>query len=192
VDYPLHLDHEDGSVTSLDNPRAVQTRLEAAFPRAVRTTVLESDAKSLFCKAEGAMYGDGAVWVALVGEGTAQRYRVISVNLPDGDPPGGAPAVDFICDAARHRVVIDTSRAGAVRYRAWTKPHPLTDPPDIELAGAVRGEGTGSCAHAIWTFKGPKAVYTVTERGCSEAATDDIGELRVATPGQADLHWPCY
>lgn len=177
VRYPLKLNHDDGSTTSLGNPRAIQTRFEVAFPEAVRKAVIDQGAKDLFCNDSGIMYGSGQVWVTPTTEGALPRYRIWAVNLPPGDEgavKAGEPALEFVCDTEELRAAVNSNADGVYHYRAWTKPHFVLDPPDVEVkTGKIRSEGTGPCAYSIWTFESGDSEISVSELGCTEGPVDD-------------------
>jgi len=125
------------------------------------------------------------------------RYEVIAINLPHSQ---GAirefPKLDFVCDAEEHRVVVDLNFEGTPRYRAWNKPRPLTEPPDLEIeAGTKDHHGTGPCRHPGWTFRVGEAEYALYGHGCSSesdpAPERSRGWLEVKA-GPKTQHWWCY
>lgn len=197
VEFPLRLNLPDGTVMSLVNPRALQTQLGLAFPPAVRKAILESRPTDMIHRASGTGYRGGVAWVELVGSDDSERYRLTTVNLPGQDAPslaGAAPRLEFVCDAAKHRAIVD-SAGDTPRYRVWNKPRSVTEEPDLEIrAGSRDFEGTTPCTHAIWTFRSGTAVYTVEELGCAEG--DETGrakgELIVKLAPDRELRWWCF
>jgi hypothetical protein len=76
----------------------------------------------------------------------------------------------FVCDTNRHHVVIDQDVDGSPRYRAWNKPHPLNQKPDVEIRrGTEETAGTDPCVNTTWTFKRGTVEYSVSD---SAACTD--------------------
>jgi len=197
VSFPLRINHAR-AVMRLDNARAVQARLAEVFPPAVRSAILEQSLETISCRYAGIMYGDGRVWVHLVRKEGSQRYRIAVINLPsDGAerPTPGEPELRFVCDAQKHRVVIDAVARGRARYRSWTKPRPVTDPPDVEIAsGSEDFEGTGSCTQPVWKFETADRAYLVREHvGCAEGPVPEgaTGELYMSAAGK-ERRWWCY
>jgi hypothetical protein len=137
VDFPLRVNFGDGTTISLNNPMAVQQRFQEVFPDALRAAVIKRKPEDLFCRDDGIMYGSGELWIHLVGQGEARHFAVATVNVPAGDRKVTAPAtpVLFVCNADKHRIIVDMSSDGGVRYRSWNKPRSLADKADIVVAG---------------------------------------------------------
>jgi len=198
VAFPLGVNHPDGSKILLGNAAALQSRFSEVFTPTVRSAVLKQKLDAVFCNYTGIMYGKGEVWIRADVQGKELRYRVAAVNLPAGDikqPIPRAPKLLFVCDAEAYRVVIDSIAGGTLRYRAWNKPRSLTAKPDMEIAsGAQDTEGTGPCAHGIWTFKKGSAEYTVSTLGCTEGSPPPgvTGDLEVSIGGKPEHRWWCY
>ncbi len=197
VSFPLRVHHADGSATTLANARALQTRFDQVLPQPVRSAVLDQKLETLFCKYTGVMYGRGEIWIRLLGQDESQRYRITTINLPATGgqrSTGDEPRLEFVCDAQRQRVVIDTLPSGELRYRSWLKPSLLGGKPDAELSpGAAHLAGTSPCTHALWTFKTDETEVTVSELGCTEGSVPSgvTGRLEVAVAGEARSWW-CY
>ncbi|WP_287728442.1 hypothetical protein [Burkholderia sp.] len=76
----------------------------------------------------------------------------------------------FICDTDKHHVVIDHIADGVLRYRAWNKPRPVEQKPDVEVRGGMESTGgTDPCVSTDWSFKRGNIVYWVSD---SAACTD--------------------
>src|SRR5580658_3671217 len=128
------------------------------------------------------------------------RYAVATVNLPEGTHSSKtqiAGRVEFVCDADKHRAIVDTEASGAPHYRAWNKPRSLTEKPDMEISkGKKDYEGSGPCAQIIWTFTTGVTKFVVEgPGGCHEDShqppADTQGRLKVSTPGTPDVSWWC-
>src|SRR5262249_5445618 len=144
------------------------------FPDDIRKNVLKPKT-GMVCTITGIGYGAGSIWVEQARQGSAERYGIASVNLPEStynDPvrgPRQSESLQFIWRADRHRVVIDTEN-GKPRYRSWSRPKFATEHPDLELrAGSMMVEGTAPCTHAVWSFKNGSMTYSVSELGCTQA-----------------------
>jgi hypothetical protein len=191
VTYPLRID-EDRGTYSLDDPAAIQSHFQDVFPPSVRSAVIDQKPEGFFCNAEGVMYGNGEVWVVP----TAVGYAIKVINLPVTGP---APAskIEFACNAEKHRIVIDAPSNGTVRYRAWDRPRPLTDKPDMEIPDGKQGsEGTGPCRYPVWTFTRGVTQYTVSGiGGCSPSPSQPPGArgtLEVTAAGKSLARSWCY
>ena len=161
VRFPLTVNDEDGS-TSLNNPAALKTHFQEVFNPEVRKAILDQPAKEQGCMIEGVMYGPGVIWV----NGSERGYAIEVVNREAtrhfSAAQSKAPKIKYICQTQTHRIVIDTVEGGALRYRAWNKPRPVTEAPDLEIAkGEGTFEGTNVCAYPAFTFKNGAAAYRV-------------------------------
>jgi len=190
----LRVNDERGGY-DVDDARSLQLRFGQIFTQPIRDAVLKEKPEMISCVSGGLMYGDGIVWVELTGK----RYAVKTVNIPQSDrrPESPARVVEFVCNADKHRIIVDALGDGAPRYRAWTKPHSLMDKPDLEISGGKREfEGTGVCAYARWTFTSGGATYSLDgPGGCFESTkqppAESRGSLEVSLPGKADVNWWC-
>jgi hypothetical protein len=186
---------DDRGSFRLDDPRSLQLRFQEIFTPAVRETVLKEKPEKLWCNYNGVSYGNGVVWVNYA----SQRYAIETVNVPPSADAARPPerTVEFVCNADKHRVIVDAVGDGAPRYRAWTKPHSLTEKPDLEIAVGKRElQGTGACAYAIWRFtsngtefdlEGPEACYEESH----PPPADSNGMLEVSVPGKPTVSWWC-
>ncbi len=179
----------------VQDAQSLQLRFQEVFTPAVRDKVLKQRPETLSCVANGVMYGDGVVWVNYTG----QRYVIAAVNVPASSHAPKSPEriVEFVCDADKHRVIVDAVSGGAPRYRAWTKPHSLTEKPDLEIAGGKREfQGSGVCAYTIWSFTSGGTEFDVDEpQACYEEShpppADSTGMLEVSVPGKPTVSWWC-
>ena len=165
VQFPLRINDSNGSY-SLNDPAELQSRLQEVFPTAIRTVVLNQQPATLFCNYSGIMYGKGDVWITRTNHG----YAIQVVNLPQvrgNEERRTGPKLEFACQTEKSRIVIDVDVTGARRYRAWTKPHPPTGEPDLEISKGSKGfEGMGVCAYPFWTFSTNTTTYTIRGIGC--------------------------
>jgi hypothetical protein len=178
----------------LKDTGSLELRFEEVFPAKLRQLVLKERPEELACVSSGLMYGAGSVWVQFIG----QRYAITSVNVPSPpDRTKSSSTVEFVCDADKHRVIVDTSGDAILRYRAWSKPRSLLDKPDLQILGGKRGsEGSGSCRYTTWTFTRDGVNYSLDgPGGCFEQGheppSDSNGSLTVMIPGKADTSWWC-
>ena len=193
VNSSLRINDDRGSYY-LDDPTSLQLRFQEIFPPNVRDIILKQRPETVWCNYTGIMYGDGVVWVTFTGH----RYAIETVNLPVASRPTRNPmgAVKFVCDADKHRVIIDTGTDGLPRYRAWNKPRSLTEKPDMEIANGKQDyEGSGPCRYTTWTFTVGGATYFLHgPGGCYEDShqpADSNGSLDVSVPGKPDVSWWC-
>lgn len=194
VKLPLRLNHPDGSVTSLANPRALQVGLDAAFPPEVREKIQATTGGDLI-RRDMVGYEDGVIWVEdLSGEEEPPRFRVAVVNLPGPDGDRAARVLAFVCDTGKHRVIVEANAEGKARYRSWNAPRSPLGKPDLVLEGSGGAEGTSGCAHFVWTFRADKRTeITVAELGCGEEEppAGAHGELVVTIGDDVKSSW-CY
>lgn len=157
VELPLRVNYADGSTISLTNARSIQTRFEEVFPPALRDAVLNTKLHDIDCTSEGAMYGRGRLWVQAASSSESTIYRIFVVNLPDAAPAsnrGTGWNLDFTCDTKKARIAIDSDASRLPRYRAWVKPHSISDPPDTVITGGSEDyPGTGACRSRAWSFQ---------------------------------------
>lgn len=191
VEFPLSLNHGDGAKTAFVNPTALILRFREAFPEDVRTAVLQQRASELFCNARGIAYGEGRVWVEVSGGPKRPQYRVATVNLKTLDDDR-ARTLAYVCETEKHRVAVDSDGDWA-RYRAWEKPRSPIEPPSLELLGSQSVEGSGECAHPVWTFDDAGTRIVVSEGGCSDEHDEAVtGDLSIQAAGKPEQAWKCY
>ncbi len=194
VGFPLRVNGGKGT-TLISNAASLQARFQDVFPSAVRSAVLDEPVESVWCSYRGIMYGNGRLWAGVTMEG---RYQLTAINLPDVETEEATkPKLDFVCDAEKHRVVIDLNADDTPRYRSWNKPRSLTEPPDLEVATGTKDyEGTGPCAHPIWRFQAGDAEFTIDRGGCFADSNPPLpqgyrGSLEVKV-GRKSQSWTCY
>ncbi len=197
VRFPLTVNDDGGSI-SLDDAAALKTHFQEVFTPAVRKAILDQPSKDQGCMPEGVMYGSGVVWV----NGSKHGYAIDVVNR-DAVPPyrvnRSVPKIKYVCQTETHRIVIDALAGGALRYRAWNKPRPVTEEPNPEIANGVGTfEGTDVCAYPVYTFKNGAAAYRVAGGlGClgdnePGPPKDATGSLEVTIAGKPPAHAWCY
>jgi hypothetical protein len=192
---PLQVNYSDGSAIAIRNAATLQSHFAEIFPAAVVTAIIERKDGGPTCMHDGVMYARGGVWVGLVGEGEGRRFRVTTVNVPATKAVSQTSQIDFVCDAAKHRVVIDSVGRDKPRYRAWNKPRPTSGAPDLEIKdGNLQVEGTYPCTRSIWTFRKGRASFEVDSLGCTDGTPPKgaLGELTVSAGAKATQHWWCY
>ena len=185
---------DDRGSYSIEDARSLQQRFQDIFGSKIREIVSRERPQDLTCLSDGVMYGAGAVWVTFTGE----RYAISAVNIPSEGhaPKSQQKIVEFVCNADKHRVIVDAVGEGAPRYRAWTKPHSLDDKPDLEIPDGKREfDGSGPCAYTSWTFSKAGATYSLHgPGGCYENShqppTDSNGSLDVSVSGK-EVSWWC-
>lgn len=196
VNFPLRVNGGQGGTIALNNVAALQARFSEVFPKPIREAVLNQDAKTIFCSYQGIMYGTGQVWVGPRGS----TWGVFTVNLPHTrgkEKSADWPKLEMVCNAEKHRVIVDSDGEGRLRYRAWNRPRFVKDEPDLEIAeGTQTVEGRGLCAYNVWTFKDGEAEIQLSGLGCSPDSspppTGATGSLDILIPGQPTLTWWCY
>lgn len=200
VFFPLSLNYGQDVSVSIDNPATLQAKFNMAFPPEVRDAVLNEDPTKVWCSYQGIMYGNGAVWANDIGKTMETvRFVVESVNLPESISDQPLPKkgkLDFICNTAKHQVIVDEPDGAALRYRAWKKAQPITDKPDMEIdAGVDDFQGTGPCAAHVWEFKKGDTEFDVSELGCTgdpQPPEGAKGELLVLIKGDIKQTDWCY
>ena len=194
VYFPVRVNHQ-GTTIYIEDAATLQARFQEIFPAAVRSTVLNQEPETVFCTWSGIMYGNGRVWL----RATDQRYALSTINLPDKndkDRTGRAPQLNFVCNTEAHRVAIDTDSSRQIRYRAWKVPRSVTDKPDVEISsGTLDIQGTGPCAHRVWSFTTGDTEVTALTHGCSPDSSPPPegtrGSLEISVSGETK-HWWCY
>jgi hypothetical protein len=195
VHFPLRV-NSDGGKTSLDDPEALQAHFQEVFPEKVRKAIMDQNPAQIMCRDQGIMYGNGEVWVNVARFGFA--IEVINLEAPPLAKPSNH-RTEFVCQTDKYRIVVDSDASRVPRYRAWSKPRPITDNPDVEISkGDSSFEGTGLCAYPVWTFKSGKAVYQVEGAlGCfgdSEPGPpkDAKGRLEIQSADQSKATGWCF
>ena len=167
--YPFRVNDERGSYY-LHDAASFSARAQEIFTPAVRDVVLKQRVETIWCNYSGIMYGDGVVWVNPKDEG----FAIEAVNVPSNTrsrSPISHP-VEFACNAEKHRVIVDHSSNGNLRYRSWNNPRSALEKPDLEISGGKEQfEGTGTCAHKLWQFSSGSADFTAAEIGACDPDT---------------------
>lgn len=99
----------------------------------------------------------------------------------------------FICHNSDIHVVV--SRSGnTLHYTAWPDGGSRSRPALRLRGGVERVEGSGVCAHPVWTFRSGPYRYQVSEGGCysDEAPEDYTGSVTVSRNGETVSHFYCY
>jgi hypothetical protein len=196
VQFPLLVNDESGTI-SINNAGALKAHFQEVFTSAVRKTILDDKSNSFECNVEGIGYASGVIWV----EPSPRGYAIKTVNRDAPSFPKRNPIVphtEYVCQTQSHRIVIEKTADGALRYRSWNRPKLVTEAPDLEIArGKQTFEGSDVCAVPVWTFTSGAAVYTVGGAlGCydsnhppPEGAT---GDLNVTIAGKSVSNAWCY
>jgi hypothetical protein len=188
VRYPLRIKDSQGSYYIKD-AASLQGRFDAIFPDAIRRAIIEQQFENIGCNWAGIMYGNGKVWVNVGDHG----YAIVAVNIPAASRQNKSGRVLFACRADQYRVIVDIGGDEKPRYRVWENMRSIVEHPDLEIAGGKEAiEGTGSCAHTIWTFKNGTRLTTVEELGCfpdsNQPPETATGQL-IISPGEKEEKW---
>jgi hypothetical protein len=173
VSYPLRVNGPGRGSYVIPNPRTLQEQFLHVFPPQLKAAVLGTPQRDVSCMSAGVMYGDGALWIQPVLTAGRLSYRIQTINLPGESQPAlrDGHLLEFVCETAQHRVIVDYEEQSNYRYRAWNKPHAITEKPDIEItSGSQAFEGTGQCGHQMWIFTRGNTRYTVSELGCTDGS----------------------
>jgi hypothetical protein len=113
---------------------------------------------------------------------------------PPSQPPGDAQVMR--CATTRHEIVIDRdASSGLVRYRAWNRPKPQSERPDMEVQpGQIIASGTGACRSTTYRFERGDTVYEVDDSvGCLEQRPPEnaVGQLQVLIRGEVKASYWC-
>ncbi len=113
---------------------------------------------------------------------------------PPSQPPGDAPLMR--CATTRHEIVIDRDTSSRlVRYRAWNRPKPQSEPPDMEVQpGEIIAGGTGTCRSTRYRFERGDTVYNVDNSvACLEERPPEnaVGQLQVLIRGEVKASYWC-
>lgn len=191
VEYPLRVNDGAGSFY-IHDPASLQGHFGEIFTPAVRKAILQQHVDAEDCGEYTMMYGSGNVWVTLYERG----YRISSINASTRREQSKA-LVEFACRTDVSRMVVDSQASGSSRLRGWNIGRLLTQKPDIELIGGKKEiEGTGSCTHAVWTFRSGATEFHLSEgRACypdsNEPPADALGQFSKHTGQNDESRW-CY
>jgi hypothetical protein len=186
VTFPLRVNDAGGTI-SLDDAAALKTHFQEVFTPAVRKEILGDKTEKTGCNEEGLDYARGVIWV-----NASRRGYAIEVVNRDAVPPykfgRDAPTINYVCQTQTHRVVVDTTADGVLRYRSWNKPRPVIEIPDLVISkGKDAFEGTQLCAIPIYTFKNGDTEYQVEGgTGCDPGVPNDATGRLSVTVGDKD------
>ncbi len=163
TEFPLRVD-DSGGAYFIHEGRSLAGHFDQIFTPEIRKAILSTTRDEIWCNYTGIAYGSDRVWINVTDKG----FFVMTVNLPGNH--AAAPrerTVEMSCSTDRLRILIDSDKNGVPRYRSWSKQRSLFDPPDLEIAtGKGDIEGTGPCAHHLWSFHAGKAEIRLEEPGC--------------------------
>jgi hypothetical protein len=197
VIYPLRV-NRDGRTIIVDGREEFVRDSARIFTASARKDI--AGQHGFFCRDDGLMYGAGTVWVGVVPAADAEpeRYGVRAVNVPEIDPTRTpsrkSPELKLRCVAPAYTVVVEDVGDDTLRYRSWRSGQSTTARPDLVLErGTMRAEGTGACAHAIYTFENGDTTYDVSELGCTDGSepSDATGWLTISRRGRQLAEWLC-
>ncbi|HEY9842248.1 MAG TPA: hypothetical protein V6D23_17420 [Candidatus Obscuribacterales bacterium] len=182
VNYPLRVNGPGRGTILISDPQALKSYFQTVFTPQLRARLLKTTTRDVSCMVKGIMYGGGELWAQpVLLEAGKFAYRVDAINLLEPEPVN-QDRLDFVCETAYHRIVIDTVK-DTQRYRSWNKPRSLTARPDVEIgAGSLDWQGTGVCAYSNWSFRSGTAGYVV-----HEASPCGSGDETVASRGSLDV-----
>lgn len=179
IDFPLRIADGRGSYY-IHDVRALEGHFEQIFTPAIRTAILATKWDGIECNYVAIRYGEKPViWVDAIDRG----FFLSGVNLRD-DGTGDWEAekhAGLACVTGEWKVLVDSNKKTAVRYRAWKNTRSLFESPDVEIAsGKESVEGTGPCAHREWSFQTSSMEVHLEEPGC-------YGEVAPPSNAQARL-----
>jgi hypothetical protein len=196
VEYPLSISVQEGDYL-IPNANSFSLHFAKIFPESLRKQIISEPFEEIFCTNDGIAYLHGLVWI----DATHHNYRLQSVSLPQtGKETAPARRIDLVCRTPRLKAIADSdpkSRNSESRLRIWNAPHSISVEPDLTMPGKESMEGTGSCRHSFWKFKGQTAEISIDDaRGCFERGSDPpkgtIGRITITdSKGQETSDW-CY
>jgi hypothetical protein len=184
IGFPLRVNTSKGQLL-IPDAESLAGHYSEIFTPGVRSEVLATVTDDYICRYdEGLGYKRGIIWVSTDGH----RFTLGTVNLRDQQAESKEPALIFACETKTHRIAIDELEGGGFRYRSWNKPKSLSTAPDLDLAqGKQEYEGSGVCAHSVYTFTSGQAVYQVEGGlGCTDGSEPSkaTGHLSVTIGGK--------
>lgn len=192
--YPFTSELQGPGPTEFRNSWQAHFRIKELFSPALRSIIQKQDIKDISCDTYGLYYGDKNLTVEpnftpVTTNRTDINFEIISISGPDYK-------TQFVCNTVKHWIVVDSNGPGFYRYRAWNKPRPDTDAPDLEIdSGKGDVEGSGSCKHSVWKFSNDNAEYVISKRNCAEhnAPQGWKGKLDVLINGKrVESRWCTY
>lgn len=194
VEYPLRINDSRGS-WYIHDAASLDGHFSDIFTTTVKKVILRQHLDDENCGAYTVVYGLGEAVANLYERG----YRISSINTSttDAQQKSLLGHVEFACRTDASRMVIDSQADGNQRLRAWDTGKLLTQKPDFEITGGKKEiEGTGGCAHAVWTFQSGESKFSLSEGGCypdsNQPPSDAHGQFGKKT-GAKDESWSwCY
>ena len=172
IRFPLRVNGPENSAVQILDIPTLELRFDDIFNAPTRAAVLATSLADVSCMPAGLMVGAGVLWAQPDSAAGRDRFLLTTVNRKDSDsePPAQATRrLVFSCPAQSVRILIDQSPSGPYRLRSWKIPQALTEPPDTELDGGTWSrEGSGLCAHNLWTFPAGTRTYQVSTLGCTD------------------------
>jgi hypothetical protein len=164
--FPLMV-NDAGGATEIPSADSLQGHFAQIFTPAIRHIILSSTHDSLWCNYTGISYNAaGNVWINV----TNQGFFLMTVNMPDAlsNSSTKGRSDDLACHTKDRRILIDSTPKGVPRFRSWSFAQSLSGPPDLVIGtGKMDWEGTGPCAHRMWTFQENHLQITVESAdGC--------------------------
>ena len=170
--YPLRVHNNDGVIHIADATTSYSMS-DTVFPEAGRSQVLDTDLADLICTSGGIGYGNGRLWANFRRDGDRERFQIRRMNVSRFSEEKSAN-VAFVCRTTAFRSVVDRNVDNTLRFRVWSRPRLIGQAPDLELlSGREDIEGTGVCAHRVFSFESEDATYSVSELGCSAGFPPD-------------------
>lgn len=162
VDFPLQVNQGGAGSFRVNNAASLETRLDEVFTRKVRKAIRETPVTDVFCRPSGGiMYGHGEAWVMLDEAG----YGVAVINRTKTRSKAKS-GISYTCRTPNRSFVI-VREVETYRYRSWEGASQLSAPAGSEIVGGTHEyQGTGPCAHSVWTFPFGAGSIVVSGIGC--------------------------
>lgn len=171
--YPLTVNESGGSTIRIANPQALKQHYDAIFPQAITDAVLNTSPGKVSCMSAGVMYANGALWARPTVSNGHLSFRIDTMNNMGTETAERStstePRLVFVCETEHVRSAVFRSAERGYRLKVWTRPRSIVDAPDVAIpAGddAEQVEGSGVCAHRIWSFERESVRYSLAELGC--------------------------
>ena len=191
--YPLRVNEAGGAIYVAD-AATLHSQADAVFPDVLRSQVLGAAAMDPVCSSSGIGYANGRLWAGVRRHGDTERFEIYSVNLPAA-PVENDEGVTFVCRTDELRSVVHRRADGTFRFRSWNAPRPIGEAPDLDLISERSDtQGTGVCAHRIYSFEDGPATYSVSEIGCPATSPPDnaVGIFSIGIDGVETMSAWCH
>ena len=191
--YPLRV-NEPGGVIYVADAATLYSQSDTVFPDVLRSQVLGAAAADPVCSSSGIGYGNGRLWAGVRRHGDTERFEIYAVNLSAASVESDE-GVTFVCRTGELRSVVHRRADGTFQFRSWNAPRPIGEAPDLDLISERSDiQGTGACAHRIYSFEDGPATYSVSEIGCSATSPPDnaVGIFSIITDGVETTSAWCY